>query len=108
MIRRGMLYWVVMPNEKQRPALVLSHDRRNELASNIVVVPCSSQLRFGPWHVELSKKESGLSAPSVLRCEDIQTVSKDRVRTPAIGGPLSATRLEEVRRALLSALAFES
>ena len=51
MLRRGWLHWAEM--DKRRPVLILSPESRNERASDLIVVPCSSVLRGGPWHVRL-------------------------------------------------------
>ena len=106
-IRRGHVYWVRMPGEvKQRPALVLSPDRRNDLAGTVVVVPCSSVKRFGPWHVQLRRGEGGLERDSVVKCEDITLLGTQRLLSPPLGGPISRERLEEIRECLLRALDF--
>ena len=99
------MYWVGARDGKVRPCLVISVSRRNELASDVVIIPGSSQLRFGPWHVPLRKGEAGLRKATVLRCEEPLTVAKERLRE-RIGGPLSPARLAEVERALASALGF--
>lgn len=107
MIRRGHLYWARMPGEeKSRPVLVLSPDRRNQLADTVVVVPCSSARRFGPWHVQLHRGEGGLERPSVAKCEQVTTLGRHRLEPGALGGPLPLERLEEVRESLLRALDF--
>ena len=106
--RRGHLYWVRMPGEgKRRPALVLSDDIRNDRSPTVVVVPCTTSTRLGPWHVALRRGEGGLPVASVAKCEDVTMLSQTDLISTALGGPLSRERLAEVRRALLSALDFE-
>jgi mRNA-degrading endonuclease toxin of MazEF toxin-antitoxin module len=100
--RRGCLYWAHL--DKRRPVLVLSPDYRNELASDVIVVPCSTNLRESPTHVLLRKNEGGLVSASVLKCEQITTMYKgDLGRTP-LGRPISAKRLVEVELAVLRAI----
>ena len=106
LIRRGDLYWVSAPDGKTRPALIISVTRRNQRAGDVVVIPCSTQLRFGPWHVPLAKREAGLPAPSVVRCEELYTV-RHATLGGRIGGPLSQARLAEVAAAIASALGFD-
>jgi mRNA interferase MazF len=99
---------VLLPDEaKTRPALVLSPDRRNQRASTVIVVPCSTNLRLGPWHVMLRRGEGGLRSPSVLKCECITTVDRELLDPSPLGGPLEVERLEEVREAILRALDYD-
>ena len=99
--RRGHLYWVNL--DKRRPALVLSPDYRNQLASDVIVVPCSTRLRAAPTHVMLKRGEGGLAQNTVLKCEQITTLSKADVHEGALGKPLATTILRAVERAVLRA-----
>ena len=101
-LRRGWLYWAEM--DKRRPVLILSPESRNERASDLIVVPCSSVLRGGPWHVPLSRGEGGLARPSVMLCEQITTLVKRRIDPQPLGGPLAASRMDDVERAVLLAI----
>jgi len=100
--RRGHLYWVNL--DKRRPALVLSPDYRNERASDVIVVPCSSRRRPAPTHVMLKRGQGGLAEDSVLKCEQITTLSRADVREGALGKPLPAAVLRAVERAVLRAI----
>jgi mRNA-degrading endonuclease toxin of MazEF toxin-antitoxin module len=102
MLRRGYLYWVSL--DKRRPALLLSPDVRNDKGRDVIVIPVSTVMREGPWHVRLRKGEGGLAASSVLLCEQITTVPKDCLDATTLGGPLSAARIGEVERAILRAI----
>lgn len=102
MLRRGWVHWAEM--DKRRPVLILSPEPRNARASDLIVVPCSSVLRGGPWHVRLSSGEGGLAQPSVLLCEQITTLAKRRLHPEPLGGPLTARRMADVERAVLLAL----
>ncbi|OGB95781.1 MAG: hypothetical protein A2Z31_02370 [candidate division NC10 bacterium RBG_16_65_8] len=102
MLRRACLHWAEM--DKRRPVLILSPESRNEHASDLIVVPCSSVLRGGPWHVRLSKGEGGLERSSVLLCEQITTLVKKRLDPEPLGGPLAVHRMAEVERAVLLAI----
>ena len=90
--------------DKRRPVLILSPESRNERASDLIVVPCSSMLRGGPWHVRLSRGEGGLERSAVLLCEQITTLVKRRLDPEPLGSPLTAHRMGEVERAVLLAI----
>ena len=105
--RRGCLYWVVLPGEptrKKRPALVISLDVRNRFADDVLVIPSTTILRQGPTHVRLRRGEGGLPQASMLKCEHITTLSKELLSETALGGEVSARRLEEVERGVLRAI----
>jgi mRNA-degrading endonuclease toxin of MazEF toxin-antitoxin module len=104
MIRRGHLYWAEMFEDKRRPVLVLSLDARNELANDVIVVPLSTTLRSGAWHVRLAAREGGAPQVSTLKCEQISTLPKARLAPEPLGAPLSSSRMAEVERAVLRAI----
>jgi mRNA-degrading endonuclease toxin of MazEF toxin-antitoxin module len=84
--------------------LVLSVDARNDRATDVIVVPCSTNLRAAPTHVRLETAEGGLPRACVLKCEQITTVKKSDVDELPIGAPLSPARLREVERAVARAI----
>lgn len=100
-LRRGALHWAQL--DKRRPVLVISPDYRNERASDVIVVPCSTVVRIAPTHVVVRRGEGGLDQSSVLKCEQITTLHRDDVDPVAIG-TLRAARLAEVERAILRAI----
>lgn len=100
---RGALHWVEL--DKRRPAVIISPDRRNLLAGDVVIIPCSTVVRPMSWHVLLRRGEAGLPADSVVKCEQITTVPKALIALKPLGA-LSKERLREVERALLRALAI--
>ncbi len=99
---RGHLYWARL--DKRRPVLVISSDVRNALASDVIVVPCSTKVRDGPTHVRLRAREAGAPARSVLKCEQITTVPTELLGKRPLGGSLSGRRLAEVEQAVLRAI----
>lgn len=108
MIRRGHVYYARIPGEaKRRPVVVLSSDRRNDLAYDVTVVPCSTTLRPGPWHVVLARGTGGLSWKSVAKCEQVTTLRKDSLDPQPIGGALPADLLAQIRAAIMRALEFD-
>jgi mRNA-degrading endonuclease toxin of MazEF toxin-antitoxin module len=100
--RRGYVYLAHL--DKLRPVLVISPDVRNALASDVIVVPCSTRLSTAPTHVRLRRGEGGLSEASVLKCEQITTLYKGDVRKQALGGSIGVHRLLETERAILRAI----
>jgi mRNA interferase MazF len=66
----------------RRPAVVISADRLNDSPAGVViVVPCTTIHRELPSHVELDPVESGLDEVSYAKCEDIKSVSDQRLVT---------------------------
>src|SRR5437763_1817239 len=67
----------------QRPALVVSDDHYNSgLAGLIMVVPLTSKVMKSktiPAHIRLDPPEGGLRTPSVILCDQLRTISKDRL-----------------------------
>ena len=105
--RRGQLYWVTIPAEpthKKRPALVISAEPRNRLATDVLVIPASTTLRPSPTHVRLKTGQGGVRKDSVLKCEQITTLPKELLSDEALGGPLSGRLMDEVERGVIRAI----
>src|SRR3954465_14852272 len=103
--RRGEIWLVQLPDDpKQRPALIVSHDVRNELANSILAVPITTNPRPSPTHVALSSGQGGLSQDSTARCENCSYVHKARLGRAPLGGTVSSGVMREVERSLLRAL----
>ncbi len=101
-LRRGFVYLARL--DKLRPVLVVSPNVRNDLASDVIVIPCSTHLSTAPTHVRLRRGEGGVSEASVLKCEQIATLHKEDVRRQPLGGALLPNRVLEVERAVLRAI----
>jgi mRNA-degrading endonuclease toxin of MazEF toxin-antitoxin module len=93
-----------MPGDKRRPVLVVSPDVRNGLASDVIVVPLTSVLRAGPWHVRLRKGEGGSGEASMIKCEQITTLRCSALLDQPLGSPLSGKRMAAVERGILRAI----
>ena len=64
----------------RRTALVVSTDALNEgPAGIIIVVPITSTRRDLPSHIELDAAGSGLDQASYAKCEDVKSVSEQRL-----------------------------
>lgn len=86
-----------------RPAVVVSTDALNEgPAGVILVVPVTSAKRDLPSHIEIESGESGLDHPSYAKCEDVKSVSAQRlIDRLGVVGPGPLFDLERVLRYLL-------
>jgi len=64
----------------RRPAVVVSADALNESRAGVViVVPTTTTRRNLPSHVEIEPGISGLDAVSYAKCEDVKSVSANRL-----------------------------
>ena len=78
-----------------RPALVFSVDIfNNGPAGLVVVIPITSKNRDIPLHVDISPQDGGLIVKSYIKCEDMRSVSKDRLTRKL--GTVSSNILESV------------
>ena len=63
-----------------RPALIVSVDRFNHGAAELVIAcPITSKAKGIPTHVPVDPPEGGLSLRSFIKCEDIRSISKARL-----------------------------
>lgn len=63
-----------------RPALVLSVDKFNHGPAELVIVlPITKVRKNIPTHVPVPKGEAGLTEDSYIKCEDIRSISRDRL-----------------------------
>ena len=64
----------------KRPALVVSVDLFNSgPAGLMVVLPITTKEKGIPFHVEIYPPEGGLKEKSFIKCEDIRSISKERL-----------------------------
>ena len=92
----------------QRPVLVVSDDALNAgLSGLVMVIPLSSKVAKSkniPAHIQIAPPDGGLKTPSVILCDQLRTISKQRLGNSPWGS-ISAARLadvEDVLRMLLS------
>jgi mRNA interferase MazF len=84
--RRGEL-WLVDFGEPvgheqsgRRPAVIASADPLNDSRAGVViVVPLTTAHRGLPSHIEIDKRDSGLDELSYAKCEDVKSVSEQRL-----------------------------
>ena len=64
-----------------RPALVVSVDAFNAGPAELVVVlPLTSKAEGVPFHVEIQPPEGGVKQVSYVKCEDVRSISRERLR----------------------------
>ena len=86
-----------------RPALILSEDIFNEGPADMVVVaPITRTQRKIRWHVPVAPPEGGLVSESFVQCENVRSVSKQRLkrRRGRVSGPVME-QVEDRLRILL-------
>ena len=63
-----------------RPALILSVNKFNHGPADLVIVsPMTTKQKNIPTHVLVPKGEAGLAEDSYIKCEDVRSISKDRL-----------------------------
>ena len=83
----------------RRPCLIVSDDRFNRSAADLVIViPITSKDKGIASHVEINPPEGGLQLRSFIKCEDIRSISTDRLIK--VLGPVKRSTLENVGRRL--------
>lgn len=64
----------------QRPCLIISVDLFNHGPAGLVVVlPITTKNKGIPFHVEVVPPEGGLKEISYIKCEDVRSISTDRL-----------------------------
>lgn len=83
---RGEVWFVDLDPTKgreqsgRRPCLIVSDDRLNRSPADLViVVPITSKDKRIPSHVELNPPEGGLQVRSFIKCEDVRSISMERL-----------------------------
>lgn len=64
----------------RRPAVIISADPLNDSSAGVVIViPATTARRGLPSHVEIEPGGSGLDEVSYARCEDLESISEQRL-----------------------------
>ncbi|MFM6280727.1 MAG: type II toxin-antitoxin system PemK/MazF family toxin, partial [Dolichospermum sp.] len=67
----------------KRPCLVISVELFNQGASGLVVVlPVTSKNKGIPFHVTIEPPEGGVKIQSFIKCEDVRSISVERLEKP--------------------------
>jgi mRNA interferase MazF len=105
-LKRGEIRWYRFASpDKRRPVLVLGRDSLLDGASEVPIIPFSTQIRGLPWEVVLSPDE-GLGVTSTLKPEWIRSVAARELGPWICTFP--ATRWREVQAALVSSLGLDA
>jgi mRNA interferase MazF len=102
---RGEVWFVDLDPTKgreqagRRPCLIVSDDRlNNSPADLVVVIPITSKDKGIPSHVEINPPEGGLQLRSFIKCEDIRSISTDRL--VKVMGTVKISTLDKVGQRL--------
>ena len=95
---KGEIYWcelgenVGSETNKCRPVLIVSSSNKNKRLSHVIVAPISSTVKLkknhlkDPFHLLLKKSSYPfLANDSVVKLEQLRTVSKNRLKGAAMG-----------------------
>jgi mRNA interferase MazF len=87
----------------RRPCLVISADPFNHGPADLVIVlPITTRDRGIPSHVRVDPPEAGLRLPSFVKCEEVRSISKDRLSTRwGVISPATLAQVEDRLRLLL-------
>lgn len=72
---QGEIWWLTLPDDKARPALVVTRSEIIPALRNVVVAPITSTLRSGPTFIPVGADE-GLDHDSVVAMDGITSVPK--------------------------------
>jgi mRNA interferase MazF len=82
-----------------RPALIISENLFNQsYADLIIVIPITSKQKNIRSHVLIAKDEGGLTMESYAKCEDVRSISKQRLLKRL--GQVSRQTMEQVEEKL--------
>ena len=88
-----------------RPVLIVSSDGLNHgLSGLVIVISLTTRSRPLASYVEILPPEGGLSRPSWVQCEQVRSISKERLRRRL--GTISPATMSEVETALQLLLDF--
>ena len=103
-MKRGEIRWYrFAPPDKRRPVVVLTRDSILAYLGEVTVAPVTRTVRDVPSEVVLGP-DDGMPQVCAVNLDHVQTVSKNRLG--GIIATLPASRLGEVRDALLFALGY--
>jgi mRNA interferase MazF len=104
MIKRGDVRWYKFSQrDKNRAVVVLTRNSALDYLGEVTVAPITSTIRDIPSEVLLTKVD-GVARDCAINLDHIQTVSKGKIGS--LITTLTASKMFEVRSALLFALGF--
>lgn len=100
--RRGEVYLVRL--DKDRPAVILSVDELNRHALDVCLVPLTTvRHRAFSMRVPIAAGDGGLRYDCWAKCDQVTTLEKSYLRTPALG-TLSAAAFHRIQEQVKIAL----
>jgi mRNA interferase MazF len=96
-VSRGDICWVSLPDDKRRPALVLTRNQAIPAMGRVVIAYLTTRIRGIPIEVRLDT-DDGLPRECVVNFDNLRTVSCALLSEPIT--TLSGPRMHEVCRAL--------
>jgi mRNA interferase MazF len=96
-VKRGDVCWVDLPEEKRRPAVVLTRAEAIPVMGQLVVAYLTTTIRGIPTEVPLGVAD-GVPRECVISLDNLRTVSRALLGEPIAN--LSGARMNEVCRAL--------
>jgi mRNA interferase MazF len=103
-VKRGDICWIELPDEKRRPALVLTREEAIPAMRRVVVACLTTKIRDIPIEVRLGS-EDGLRRECVVNFDNLKTVPCALLTEPIT--TLSGPRMHEACRALALATGCE-
>ncbi len=101
-MKHGEVRWYTFKQpDKKRPVVILSRTSVIEYLGEVTIAPVTTTIRDIPSEVYLSQHDS-MPRVCAINCDHIQTVSKGKIG--ALITILSATKLDELKRAVCFAL----
>lgn len=105
LISRGEIRWYAFARpDRRRPVLVLTRDSALDFLGEVTIAPITTTIRDIPTEILLGP-DDGVPRPCAVNLDHLQTVSQEKLG--ALVTTLPATRMKEVREALLFALGFD-
>lgn len=79
-----------------RPAVVVQNDKGNANSATTIVCPLTSQKKNNiPTHVVLTPSDSSVEKDSIVLCEQVRVISKDRLKKK-LGEVKTFERMQEI------------
>jgi mRNA interferase MazF len=97
MVSRGDVCWLELPNEKRRPALVLTRDEAIPAMQKVIIAYVTSRIRGIPTEIRLGP-EDGMPRACAVSFDNVRAVPKVLLGDPITS--LAGKRMHEVCRAL--------
>lgn len=100
---RGEVWWVDLSPTRgheqrgNRPAVVVSTNKFNQGASNLVMVtPLTRTERNLPTWVRIDPPEGGVTDPSFAMCDQLRSISRDRLLDAAAVGTVAPGTMRRI------------